>query len=254
VDSPSLKRVSFALEDTIHDLDSVQSSEESQPLRQRGSLSAVDYCGSSVFCITRNAARTLVSMTYEAQSLLEAPADSNVQANIVSFTDHDAGYEAGLISARDDSYYVSDDSEFNVSKFFARPVRIGTFPWTVNTAFVGQQMFPFELFWKNKHNANRLNNYRNMKCDMCVKIVVNGTPFHYGMVMASVTPDQSLEGFLNTDLTEFGCVRGSQNPHILVDASTSSAGCLRLPYTHPNNAFDTLGLQLQSAGTLTLEN
>ncbi|APG77487.1 hypothetical protein 2 [Sanxia picorna-like virus 5] len=141
---------------------------------------------------------------------------------------------------------------FDVGKFFSRPVRIGSFPWTVNTAFVGQSIFPFELFWKNKHNANRLNNYRNMKCDMCVKIVVNGTPFHYGMILASVTPDQSLEGFPNSDLTELGCVRGSQNPHIFIDASTSSAGCLRLPYTHPSNAFDTLGTNLQSAGTLAL--
>lgn len=206
----------------------------------------------SEFAFIRRAARSLISIRYESQSLLETAADSNVQANIVDFTDHDAGYEAGLISARDNSYYVSDDSVYDVAKFFARPVRIGSFPWTVNTPFVGQQIFPFELFWKNKHNANKLNNYRNMKCDMCVKIVVNGSPFHYGMVMASVTPDQSLEGFLNTDLTEFGCIRGSQNPHILIDPSTSSAGCLRLPYTHPNNAFDTLTVQLQSAGTLSL--
>lgn len=253
MDAPNLKRVSFALEDTIHDLDSVQSSEESNmPLRQRGVSDSVNCGGDSVFRTSRTAARILISMIYEAQSLLHEAGDSQLHANIVNFDDQNAGYEAGLISARDDTYYCADMDMYDPGKFFSRPVRIATFSWTVGTAFPGSRLQVFDLFWKNKHVINRLNNFRNMKCDMCVKIVVNGTPFHFGALMASATPDKINDNFLNTDLTELGCVRGSQNPHIFIDPTTSSAGCLRLPYSAVNNAYNTSGADITSAGDVTI--
>lgn len=232
---------------------SSEESENTGSLRLRNSLSSSSNSDSMPeFARIRRASRTLVYLKYESQSQLAEPAPSSVDANIVHFEDGDAGYEEGYISARDNTYYVSDSSEFDLAKYFSRPVRLAILPWTVGTFFPGQRIQVFQRYWSNKHVVNRLTTYRNLKCDMCVKIVVNGTPFHYGRIMASVVPDKRDDDFLNTDVTELGAVRGSQNPHIFIDPTSSTGGCLRLPYTHKENAYLVTGTSLAVAGELAL--
>lgn len=252
-DSPkSVHRVTFALEPT--DTNSELSESIADSLRQRESCACGDHCLLlHNFADTRAVARLLNTLVYESHSMNMAEASTDVEANITSFSDDNAGFEAGFISARDDTYYVADSDEFDISKFFSRPVRISSTSWTVGTAFTPISLQVFKLFWQNKRNINRLCNYRNMKCDMCVKILINGTPFHYGFLMASVLPDTRFDSFVNTDLTEAGCVRASQNPHILLDPTSSTGGCLRLPYTHSYNCFNvTIATELDNAGTLQI--
>lgn len=252
-DSPrSVQRVSFALEPTDTNSEITESLDIS--LRQREPCTCGEHCLLlNDFSDTRSIARLLNTLVYESHSLETSEASAEVSANIVTFTDDNAGYEAGFLSARDNTYYVADSEEFAIGKFFSRPVRISSTSWTVGTAFTPISLQVFKLFWTNKRNVNRLCNYRNMKCDMCVKILINGTPFHYGFLMANVLPDTRFDVFVNTDLTEAGCVRASQNPHILLDPTTSTGGCLRLPYTHSYNCYEvTQSIELDSAGTLQI--
>lgn len=232
---------------------SSEESENTGSLRPRNSLSL--YSNSDCmpeFTRIRRASRTLIYLKYESQSQLDGAASDSVDANIVHFEDYAAGYEEGYVSARDDTFYAPDSSEFDLGKYFARPVRIAILPWTVGTAFPGSRLQVFQRYWTNKHVVNRLTTYRNLKCDMCVKIVVNGTPFHYGMLMASALPDKRDDDFLNTNTTELGAVRGSQNPHILIDPTSSSAGCLRLPYSNKDNAYTVTGTSLVVAGEVAI--
>jgi len=252
-DSPtSVRRVAFALEPA--DTHSELSEGSDETLRQRGFCVCGDHCLLfSNFGDTRSAARLLNSLVYESHSMEMGEASTEVKANITTFSDDNAGFENGFISARDDTYYVADSPEFDIQKFFSRPVRIATTSWTVGTAFTPLSLQVFRLFWRDKRNVNRLNNYQNMKCDMCVKILINGTPFHYGMLLANVLPDTRFDSFVNTDLTEAGCVRASQNPHVFLDPTSSTGGCLRLPYTHTFNCYNvTSTTELDSAGTLQI--
>lgn len=204
----------------------------------------------SYFAISRRSAFMLMGMVLEPQSgeTMDAP----VSAGLTTFGDDAPGFEATYMSARDDTYYVADDAEFDIHHFFSRPVRIYNSAWTVGVPWTFVALPVFKAFWENKRVVNRAANYRNMKCDMCVKILINGTPFHYGMLQASIQPDTRFDDLVNTDGTELGCVRGSQLPHILVDPTSSTGGCLRLPYLHSFNSYNLSAVDLQFAGTLQI--
>jgi len=176
------------------------------------------------------------------------------KANITTFDDDGQIYEDGFMKFRDDTYYVADSEEFSVEKYFSRPIKLGSYSWTVGTAFTGIALSPFQLFWENKRNINRLATYRNLKCDMCVRIVINGTPFHYGILQAAAYPDTRADGLSVFADGEINCVRGSQVPHLLLDPTTSTGGCLSFPYSYWFNAFvtTTTPSQLTNAGTLVI--
>lgn len=238
------------------DMSSMTTETTSFPCRSVGCSYNIDH--SSHFSTVRSCARTLYTMKYKPQSgetRMQGEASSQVEANITTFNDDNAGFENGLLSDRDDTYYCADSSEFGNQHYFSRPIRIAAVSWTVGTPLPFSQFAIFKLFWTQKRNVNRLATYRNLKCDMCVKILVNGTPFHYGCVLANVIPDWRSDTFVNANTGEIACVRGSQTPHLLLDPTTSSGGCLRLPYTHRFNAYDavdTVKDDLLQAGTLFL--
>lgn len=210
----------------------------------------------SHFSTVRTCARTLYTMKYAPQSgdtRIESSASADVKANITTFGDDNAGIEDGFITDRDDTYYCADSPDFNTALYFARPIKVASVSWTVGTLFTFSQYAIFKLFWTQKRNVNRLATYRNLKCDMCVKILINGSPFHYGTLMANVIPDFKFDALRNIAGTELACVRASHTPHILLDPTTSTGGCLRLPYTHRFNAFDATDTnrdELVDAGNL----
>lgn len=92
-----------------------------------------------------------------------------------------------------------------------------------------------------------------------VKFVVNGSPFHYGRVLACYAPWQNQDDTAFTSIVAQQLVQRSQRPKIFIDPSTSSAGCLCLPFLHVDNwlsvtdatNFTNMGrLNVQSFDTL----
>jgi hypothetical protein len=125
-----------------------------------------------------------------------APAVSDVKENV---TEH-AGEIAEQYSAGEPSH-DSDaglQTEYDLSKFFERPVTIYDSTWTSNTE-QNVILNPWALWSSDSAVRAKLSNYAFFKGDLHVKVSTTGTPYHYGRVMLSYQPyaDQ------NDNLTQY---------------------------------------------------
>jgi len=173
---------------------------------------------------------------------------------LTTMEDDTVNVEHHFMNARDDTYYQADAPEVHIADYFARPIKIASYSWTVNTPFVPVQIDPLQLWFSNKRVINRLASNANFKCDLCVRILVNGTPFHYGLLLASHRPQAVLDYFQttlplsNTSLA----ISESQLPHVYLDPTTCQGGCLRMPYLSVRNAWNILSGDHVGAHLLTL--
>jgi hypothetical protein len=86
--------------------------------------------------------------------------------------------------------YYSDQGQKNllsVDNFFKRPMQITNGVLT-NSAFVQINLPVWDLYTLNPAVRAKLRNYTYLRADLHVRIVVSGTPYHYGKLMVSYQP------------------------------------------------------------------
>jgi hypothetical protein len=170
------------------------------------------------------------------------------RAEITTFADQNPAYSYDVVSNPDATYMISDTSDSDLSNFFSRPIKIGSFNWAI-----GQQLFqvfnPWQLFFSNPRIINRLSNYNLMRAKLKIKIVLNGNGFHYGRAIVSYTPLHTQDN-MTVDRSFFiqDVVQASQRPHIYLDPTLSQGGEMTLPYfwyknylSIPNEEWNEMG-------------
>lgn len=173
---------------------------------------------------------------------------------LTTLEDDTANVEHHFMNTKDDTYYQADAPEVHIADYFARPLKIASYTWVVNTPFVALQIDPLTLWVNNKRVMNRLATNANFKCDLCVRILVNGTPFHSGLILASHRPQAVLDYFQTSVVlgTSNLAISESQLPHVYLDPTTSQGGCLRMSYMGNRNAWNLLNADYVGSHLLTL--
>lgn len=139
----------------------------------------------------------------------------------------------------------------DIKDFFERPIQIATYLWT-DLSF-SQFLNPWLLWSRNPRVSNRLNNYRNFRGNMCVKVMVNGNQFYWGRMMMSYSPvDSATQEFVFTPNSRRGDMMASQRPHIFIDPSTSEGGTMKLPFFFEDNALNMTANDFVRMGELWL--
>jgi len=179
---------------------------------------------------------------FPQSGIMEDVAQNKTQV-LTSFVDDFLHEEASYDQDMDNTHYNVDTEEVSIAKFLSRPIKVfsqniivgGTSPTT-------PQFISPSAFFNNKRVMNRINNYRNLKCDLCFRFMINGTPMHYGRWMATAVSNSSSDTLL-TPATLINMVPSlvvlSQPPHVFLNPTSCEGGCLRLPYVHHYNAFNT---------------
>lgn len=144
-------------------------------------------------------------------------------------------------------------TEEMVQDFLSRPVKVASYPWSVDTA--SKWTFnPWALFFGNSQVASRLQNFANLSCTLCVKFLVNGNMFYYGKLMASYRPIPELD----TTPRILGVpqdgerVTASQRHCSYVDPTNTSGVCMALPFFWPNNALSIPEKEWERMGEIDL--
>jgi hypothetical protein len=183
------------------------------------------------------------------------PAEGEFEMQTVKFKDTHPGYamDVGVVSDPLTDHSFPDDVPLD--KFFARPIKIFDVLWNVNGT-VNTSFDPWSIFFNNPRVLNRISNYRLMRCKLHLKIMVNGTPFHYGRLMFTYQPLPNDDGYtvVRAGITE-DAVAGSQRPHVLIDPTNSQGGDLILPFFWYENAIDLPAADFDKLGrvdTITL--
>lgn len=138
---------------------------------------------------------------------------------------------------------MSGFSDAELGNFLSRPVKIQEYQWTPGGTRLFQSFNPWSDFFSNTDVLQKVNRFRNLRCNLKIKVLVNGNSFYYGRALLSYNPF-----LLDDDVTknraffEQDLVQASQKPHILLDPTSSQGGEMTLPYIWPENWLDVTSL------------
>jgi len=76
------------------------------------------------------------------------------------------------------------DSYLSIDDFFKRPIEVANMEWTVGSGF-SVVLAIWNLFTLDPGVRAKLRNYSYFKADLIVRVVISGTPFHFGKLLAS---------------------------------------------------------------------
>ncbi|UQZ09589.1 putative capsid protein [Freshwater macrophyte associated picorna-like virus 8] len=134
------------------------------------------------------------------------------------------------------TFMLADTSD-TVQGFFSRPQRIFSAEWVPNVAF-HETFNPWQLYFGNNKVAERLANFYLLRCKLHIRILVNGTVFYYGRLLASYRPLHLVDSVtLFRDGVQADFVEASQRPHVIINPSEDTVGEMLLPYLHPKSGL-----------------
>lgn len=159
---------------------------------------------------------------------------SDDNTDVMGFVDRQVTLDVGYAGRSDNnSYNFNDDT---LANFFERPVRLHTTSWSVGN-YLNYTITPSEYF-NIASVKNKLQNYELMSYDLHVKIVINATPFHFGMIMAGGLPDPQMTTAHEIRTLTNPAARAfklSNRPYNKSDISNNKTLELTLPFISRNN-------------------
>jgi hypothetical protein len=145
----------------------------------------------------------------------------------------------------------------DLKEFFKRPLLIRTVQLSPDEVYA-EDINPVTEYMLNPRISNRLNNYAWFKGTMCVKFETNGSNFHYGRFIAAVNhwpTNDTTYNVLGTPMTACTVL-----PHIMIDPTDATGGCLEIPLFHPfnmipfRNIFDLVNVCIRTISPLRMLN
>lgn len=160
--------------------------------------------------------------------------------NIVDFSDAIPGKLGEYKPNKQDNFYDDALEEMSISHFFSRPFEVARY----NLNALSSTRIPLEAYFNNAMIKEKLARYRNLKCDVHLKVVVNGIPQQYGRFIVGCVPphDELLAPGPNT----FIQVQLTQCRHTLLNPTISQGGELILPYLHFANSHSLVDGSLKT--------
>jgi len=172
------------------------------------------------------------------------------QQENVEFSGTETQYSVDFDSSPDPSYQDFETDDAPLAGFLSRPVSIYTGTWTTYTNFL-TKIDPWILWQSDSRVVHKLSNFQYANFDMRIRVVLNGTPFHYGKLMVVYIPygmtntvakdAYDLLGYASSGAREAGLQYFSTYPHGFIDPSMSNTLEMDLPFTWHNNAISLNG-------------
>jgi hypothetical protein len=169
-------------------------------------------------------------------------------------TFHDEGEQAHESVQRweEPTMKLADEYDSSLGAFLARPLRIRQFIWDPGLSF-SVKLNPWEEFFRNPRIINRIANYRYIRCNLHVKLVVNGNKFYWGRILFAYRPYTVLDDLpFESTASNPQLVSHSQSPHFYINPTDSSGGEMEIPYFSPYNAMDIVNGDWTDMGDIVM--
>jgi hypothetical protein len=150
---------------------------------------------------------------------------------------------------------VDGTEDLQLGKFLGRPTAIHSFTWnTADTIGVKATILPWHLFLNNTNIRKKIDNFAFLRGKLHIKVMVNGTPFQYGLLRTCYSP---LLGLVSDKIrspptgSEPLLTPYSQQPGFFVTPAANAGGQMELPFFYHKNWLDiTLASNVQDFGTI----
>lgn len=192
--------------------------------------------------------------TEEGHQSFEVSKTSQVTlAQNIYFSDADSPWSYEIRNERDSTYSLGEQMDANLGDFLSRPLKIASYQWTPGASLF-ETFNPWSLFFSNTKVKEKLNHFRNMRCNLNLKVMINGNSFYYGRILMSYNP-YTLNDDVSRNRAFFiqDLIAASQRPHVLIDPCSSQGAEMVLPYLWHYNWFNLTDFTWKdNLGTVTL--
>jgi hypothetical protein len=189
----------------------------------------------------------------DGPSFSTAKSSEKTTSQNVHFVDGDTPWTYDVAATPDETSKLSGFDDAGLGEFLSRPIKIQQYQWTP-----GLQLFetfnPWTDYFSNSDVLEKINRFRNLRCKLCLKVLINGNSFYYGRALLSYNPylDNDQVTVNRTFFLE-DLVAASNKPHILLDPCSSEGGHMCLPFIWPENYLDiTYPLWEEKMGRCTI--
>ncbi|APG76864.1 hypothetical protein 2 [Beihai picorna-like virus 54] len=156
------------------------------------------------------------------------------------------------MNEQQDPTFGNADTSDIPSDFFERPVKIAEYEWSIG-ANLFETINPWTAYFEEPRVANKMAHFRNLRCSLRVKFVLNGNPFYFGRVIASAQPLPFLDNMTKfEDGVRQDFIQASQRPHVYLNPTTCEGGELVLPFFFYKNTLDITRAEWRDMGVITL--
>jgi hypothetical protein len=199
----------------------------------------------------------LQSATFEeAESVItsEAIGSSTTVEQTVTFIDNEGGVCVDAPSSTNNVALVDGTEDIGLGSFLSRPTLIRSITWTTSSPItILDTIKPWHLFLNNTQIKKKIDNYAFLRGNLHIKVILNGTPFQYGMMRMCYSPllgfvgDKIIPTFpINPTLVPY-----SQQPGFYLYPQANAGGEMKLPFFLHKNWLDiTSANEVENMGTL----
>lgn len=171
----------------------------------------------------------------------------------IEFSDATKGEEKVYNQISDSSFYSNYNADTELGAFLKRPVLIHTTTWDENTDLLNT-ISPWTLYFNDVRIKKKLDNYAFISATLKVKLMINASPFYYGIGIMSYLPLPAFNGNEQPPgSTSQLFAIASQRPHVYFYPQSNQGGELTLPYINYKDWLDLTNIQdMNDFGTLQL--
>ena len=164
----------------------------------------------------------------------EESQNSTVQ-NLI-FNDQESAWATEIKSSPDETFNQTTFDNADLGDFLQRPVLLSQQVWPVGSLH-NEAMNVWALWYDNPYVQNKIANYAFLKCNLNVKVILNGTQFHYSRALVSYEPLAARNDFAiyESNVVNNILTLRSQRPHFFLDPSCSQGGSIKLPFFSKQN-------------------
>lgn len=141
---------------------------------------------------------------------------------------------------------ISPESGY-IGEFLSRPVQIATYTWT-SAAPINTHIDPWVLFLSDTFVREKIARFSRLRANLNIEIQVNGTPFHYGMILASYEPANGIRQSIDGDYRQH-----SNLQHGFINPTNSASVSLVGPFIKPDFWIDLQDALSPAIGVLNLD-
>ncbi len=173
------------------------------------------------------------------------PLGQSATSEVVTFVDNSRGTTLEIEQGSNPIASNGQTANTSLAKFLSRPTLIDSRSWTTSSlvGYTGSIIEPWYEFLNNPAIKQKLANYAFLRARLCVKVVINATPFHFGLMRVAYQPNVNAadtgdrKNMIRTNPTSAlpYMVPLSQLPGIWVHPSDNSAGHMVLPFFNQRN-------------------
>lgn len=199
--------------------------------------------------------RTITDAVTQSSTMVnevDPEAEAHQKQETTIFMDDSPGTDLEPSTFTSDILLDSYKADASIANFLSRPTVIYNTTWTTG-AGIDVNVPVWLNFFDTTIMKNKLANYAYIRCDLKIKILINASPFYYGLAAAIYTP---LPNTLSAPIagTTTDLIPLSQRPLVWLYPQESRGGVITAPFYYPQTWLELKNaVNFTNMGSLNLK-